>query len=192
MPEHVTAAKPAYEHRARSEYPTRTEAADQRPAAGVRYSLATLRMALGWIFLWAFMDKLFGLGFATARENAWIAGGSPTYGFLTFGTSGPFAGFYQSLAGNVVADWLFMVGLVGIGAALISGIGVRIAAGSGILMMLMMWTAALPPANNPFLDDHLVYAAALALLAFAHAGRYVGLGTWWEKQALVRKHPVLQ
>jgi thiosulfate dehydrogenase (quinone) large subunit len=28
----------------------------------VRYLLAGVRVALGWIFLWAFLDKLFGLG----------------------------------------------------------------------------------------------------------------------------------
>jgi thiosulfate dehydrogenase [quinone] large subunit len=43
-----------------------------------RYVLAGLRLALGWIFLWAVIDKLFGLGFATPAKNAWIDGGSPT------------------------------------------------------------------------------------------------------------------
>ena len=47
-----------------------------------------LRLALGWIFLWAFLDKVFGLGFATTPEKSWINGVSPTYGFLKFGTTG--------------------------------------------------------------------------------------------------------
>ena len=29
-----------------------------------RYVLATTRLSLGWVFLWAFLDKLFALGFA--------------------------------------------------------------------------------------------------------------------------------
>ena len=52
-----------------------------------------LRIAMGWIFLSAFLDKCFGLGFATGRDpetgaidfgsaDAWINGGSPTDGFL--------------------------------------------------------------------------------------------------------------
>ena len=58
-----------------------------------------LRLLLGWSFLWAFLDKMFGLGFATCRASdsssidyacdaAMIQGGSPTYGFLTFATEG--------------------------------------------------------------------------------------------------------
>ena len=42
-----------------------------------------LRLAMGFIFLWAFFDKVFGLGFATTSEQAWINGGSPTSVFLT-------------------------------------------------------------------------------------------------------------
>ena len=46
-----------------------------------------LRMAVGWIFLWAFLDKLVGLGFATEVGKGWLNGGSPTFGFLNFGSS---------------------------------------------------------------------------------------------------------
>ena len=46
-----------------------------------------LRFGMGWIFIWSFLDKLFGLGFPTSPESAWIAGGSPTFGFLNFGTA---------------------------------------------------------------------------------------------------------
>src|SRR5918911_3696589 len=96
---------------------------------------------------------------------AWIHGGSPTQGFLGFATKGPLAGFYQNLAGNPVIDWLFMLGLLGIGLALILGVGMRIAAGSGALLLIMMWSAVLPPANNLFMDDHIVYALVLVFLA---------------------------
>ena len=51
-----------------------------------RYVWGALRIGIGWIFLWGFLDKLFGFGFATARESAWLNGGSPTFGFLKFGT----------------------------------------------------------------------------------------------------------
>jgi hypothetical protein len=70
--------------------------------------VALLRISLGFIFLWAFADKTFGLGFATTSANAWINGGSPTYGFLTFATKGPFADFFKSLAGNNFVDIVFM------------------------------------------------------------------------------------
>jgi hypothetical protein len=87
----------------------------------------------------AFLDKTFGLGYATERADAWVNGGSPTVGFLTFGTNGPFAGAFQSIAGAAWADWLLMVGLAGIGVALLLGIGMLIAAFSGALMLVLMY-----------------------------------------------------
>ena len=104
-----------------------------------RFIWAALRIGMGWLFLWPFLDKLLGLGFATAPEDAWIAGGSPTLGYLEFATSGPFAPLFQSLAGNPVVDWAFMLGLLFIGLALVLGIGVKIAGYSGAVMVLLMW-----------------------------------------------------
>src|SRR6187455_2867704 len=72
-----------------------------RAATAARYVLAGIRLALGWVFLWAFLDKLFGLGFATPADRAWFNGGSPTNGFLG-SAKGPFSGFYHSIAGTGV------------------------------------------------------------------------------------------
>ncbi len=44
--------------------------------------VAVLRIAFGLTFLWAFVDKLFGLGYATPAGKGWIDGGDPTAGFL--------------------------------------------------------------------------------------------------------------
>ncbi|MFD6563998.1 hypothetical protein [Micromonospora profundi] len=167
-------------------------AADTTRERATRYILAGTRMALGWIFLWAFIDKLFGLGFATETKNAWINGGSPTKGFLTFGVTGPFKDLYTGIAGAAWADWLFMIGLAGIGAALLLGIGMRIAAVAGGLLLVLMWTAVLPPENNPFMDDHLIYAAVLAVLALVNAGDTWGLGRFWAKLPIVRQLPWLR
>src|SRR6478672_9186004 len=54
-----------------------------------RLALTGLRLALGIEFLWAFLDKTFGLGYATPTARAWINGGSPTKGFLSHVSSGP-------------------------------------------------------------------------------------------------------
>lgn len=144
-----------------------------------RRLLAVIRIALGWTFFWAFIDKLFGLGFATAPESAWLVGGSPTYGFLTFGTAGPLAPLYQRIGGAPLIDALFMFGLAGLGLALLLGIGMRVASVGGPLMMLLMWSAHLPPANNPLIDQHIIYALTIVLLARLKAGRTWGLGAWW-------------
>jgi thiosulfate dehydrogenase [quinone] large subunit len=171
----------------------RTHAAPEKAtSAVVRYAAAAVRISLGWIFLWAFVDKLFGLGHETKSAQAWIHGGSPTFGFLKKGAVGPFADFYHSIAGATWVNWLFMIGLAGIGMALIAGIAMRIAAGAGALMLVMMWTVVLPPENNPFMDDHIVYALVLILLAGLGAGRFVGLGGVWERLAIVKRFPFLK
>ncbi|MCP9948974.1 DoxX family membrane protein [Actinomadura madurae] len=162
----------------------------ESPAA--RYVWAIARFALGWVFVWAFLDKLFGLGHATPAAKAWVEGGSPTEGFLKNSPVGPFAGFYHDIAGAAWADWLFMIGLAGIGAALVLGIGMRIAAAAGAVLLVMMWTAVLPPENNVFMDDHLVYAIVLVGLALVSAGDTLGLGRWWGNTRLAKRFPVLK
>ena len=166
----------------------KTETAAQKAA---RYVWAGVRLALGWTFLWAFVDKVFGFGFATPSERAWINGGSPTKGFLS-GAEGPFAGFYHDLAGTGFANWAFMLGLLGIGLAFMLGIGIRTAAASGALLYVMMWSVALPPQTNPFLDEHLITAAVMVGLALVGAGKTIGLGKYWEKLPIVQQLPFIK
>ncbi|GAA2103560.1 DoxX family membrane protein [Microlunatus panaciterrae] len=157
-----------------------------------RKALAVLRLAFGFMFLWAFVDKLFGFGFATPAAKAWIRGGDPTYGFLANSPAGPFKGFYNSLAGDFWVTPLFMLALLAIGVSLILGIGLRITAVAGGLLYLMMWSVALPPVTNPFLDDHLTGLITLAVLAATFAGDTWGLGRIWSQLDIVDKHPVLR
>ncbi|WP_018352479.1 DoxX family membrane protein [Longispora albida] len=169
---------------------SRTETASRAGAA--RYVFALLRLGTGWIFLWAFLDKMFGLGYATKPAAAWIEGGHPTQGFLKNSAKGPLADFYHSIAGTAWADALFMAGLAGIGVALILGIGMRVAATAGALLLVMMWTVVLPPATNPVIDDHLISAGLLIGLALTSAGDTLGLGRWWARTRLVRRMPWLR
>ena len=165
------------------------------PFAGLakrEYAGAALRLALGWTFLWAFLDKTLGLGYATSSENAWVNGGSPTSGFLAYATAGPFSGFFQDFSGNTAVDVLFMLALLMLGVALVLGIGMKIAAISGSALMLLMWSSRLPPENNPILDDHIVYLMALILLALIGSGQWLGLGKWWLEQPWVKKFPILE
>ena len=174
----------------------------QRPTTFARRALAALRIVFGLTFLWAFLDKTFALGYHTGYgqdgtldrfgDAAWINGGSPTEGFLAFGADGPFKEFYNSIAGAAWADWLFMLGLLGIGLALTLGIGMRVAAATGALLYVLMWTVVLPPENNPVLDDHLLAAITLVALALLNAGDTWGLGGKWAKTELVKEYPVLR
>jgi thiosulfate dehydrogenase [quinone] large subunit len=155
-----------------------------------KYVWVALRVTMGWLFLWPFFDKLLGLGISTQPDAAWIRGGSPTFGFLSFGTSGPLAPVFQSLAGNPVVDFLFMMGLLLIGLSLILGIGVRVAGFSGAVLMGLMWLASLPPEQNPLIDDHVVYGILLIGLAVVGAGQWYGLGARLSK-AWARSAPAL-
>ncbi len=168
----------------------RSTTAVMLPSGTARYLWAVVRLCLGWTFLWPFLDKLFGLGHETPSASAWIHGGSPTTGFLS-GAVGPFAGIYHSLSGATWADWGFMLGLLCIAVALLLGIGMRIAAISGAALLILMWSASLPPANNVFMDDHIIYALVLLGLAVVGAGNTLGLGRWWTTTSLVRRNPWL-
>jgi thiosulfate dehydrogenase [quinone] large subunit len=158
--------------------------------------LAVLRISMGFIFLWAFLDKTFGLHYSTPSARAWIHGGSPTKGFLSSVEVGPFKSFFHSIAGDAWANWLFMLGLLGIGLALILGIGVRVAAVAGVILLALMWLAEFPPAQhtsagaltmstNPFVDDHFLDAVVLIVLAETNAGGVWGLGRY-VKNGLLR------
>jgi thiosulfate dehydrogenase [quinone] large subunit len=169
---------------------------DAAPRAGrtaaivARYAWFAARIGMSFIFLWAFVDKLFGFGYATPAGKGWIDGGNPTKGFLS-GAKGPFADFYHNLAGTTFANVAFTVGLAGIGLALLLGIGMRIAAVAGALLLTMMYTVVLPPTTNPVIDDHLILAVLLIGVAAAGAGNTFGLGRWWTGTPLVKRLPWL-
>ncbi|MEE6273606.1 DoxX family protein [Georgenia wangjunii] len=148
-----------------------------------RKTLAVARIVIGWVFLWAFLDKLLGLSFTTAAESAWIRGGTPAQGYLDNAVYGPFASFFQ-LFSNPIGDVLFMLGLLGIGVAMITGAGVKIAAITGTLLMVFMYLAALPfisgfHGTNPITDSHWVEALLLITAAVTLSGDQWGLGKWW-------------
>lgn len=162
-----------------------------------RKVLAVARIVIGFFFLWPFLDKTFGLGFTTPAERAWINGGTPAQGYLNnLDPAQPLSGFFQSAFANPVGDVLFMLGLLGIGVAMITGAGLRIAAVGGALLMAFMYVVALPwigePTTNPIFDSHWVEGLLLIIAAVTLAGDTWGLGKWWASTELVRKHPWLR
>lgn len=168
-------------------------------SVAARRILALLRFATGFIFLWAFLDKTFGLGFSTTSERAWINGGSPTKGFLGSVEVGPFAGVAHAIAGTWWADWLFMLALLGVGVAVMAGIAMWPAAFAGSLLVLMMWAAEFPldrftstgdpsGSTNPIVDYHIIYGLALLTLAVTSAGVTWGLSRYWNRLPYIRDH----
>ncbi|GAY07334.1 DoxX family membrane protein [Pseudonocardia sp. N23] len=178
--------------------PTPPPAAEAPPRAAA-ITLAALRIGVGFVFLWAFLDKTFGLGYATGTAKAWVQGGSPTKGFLGSVDVGPLQSMFHTWAGTWWADWLFMLAMLGIGLAVVIGIALRPAAVAGTIVLALMWFAEFPLAQhaadgtasgstNPFVDYHVVYILALITLAATQAGRFWGLGGWWSGLPFVRDH----
>jgi thiosulfate dehydrogenase [quinone] large subunit len=64
----------------------------------------------------------------------------------------------------------------------------RVASYSGALLMFLMYLAVMPPEHHPFLDEHIVYAFVLLGLNYVGAGKFWGLGSWWQKQKFVKKN----
>ena len=188
-------------HRASATASTVSAHAATRTAGA--HALAALRIVTGFIFLWAFLDKTFGLGYSTASGKGWIDGGSPTRGFLGSLAVGPMASIFHTWAGAWWADWLFMLGLLGVGVAVMAGVALRPAAVAGTAMLALMWIASWPPARhtsdgsptmstNPVVNYHVIYAAALIAVAAAGAGATWGLGRLWARLPIVRDHAWLR
>ncbi|MGX9890957.1 hypothetical protein [Streptomyces sp. NPDC002276] len=176
---------------------TSVAARDTTRSATFAMVFAGVRILTGFVFLWAFLDKTFGWGYATGSGKGWIDGGSPTKGFLSGVAAGPLQSTFHGMAGDGWVNWLFMLGLLAIGVTVMSGVALRFAAVAGTVMMTLMWAAEWPPAqhlstgapsmsSNPLVDYHVLYAAILITLAVGHAGRVWGLGRGWERMAIVR------
>ena len=183
-------ATPALEH---------VEAPGAMLTHGAAKALAVLRISTGFVFLWAFLDKTFGLGYSTPSAKAWIHGGSPTKGFLSSVDVGPFQSLFHTMAGTWYANGLFMLAMLAVGVALIAGIGLRIAAGAGVLVLAMMWLAEFPldrttadgkpsGSSNPITDYHFIYGVGLVVLALTYAGHTWGLGRRWAQLSFVQKN----
>jgi thiosulfate dehydrogenase [quinone] large subunit len=185
----ATLRTPAQAHRPKAEV---VESALVTSSVG-RRSLAALRLATGFIFLWAFLDKTFGLGYSTASASAWIRGGAPSQGFLKSpAVVGPLKSAFAGIA-SPTSDILFMLAMLAIGAAVMLGIGLRVSAVAGSVVLLFMYLAEWPfganaASNNPLVDYHVIYALALVVIAAVSAGDTWGLGRAWKRLPLVAKN----
>ena len=141
-----------------------------------------LRLSMGFIFIWSGFDKLV-TNFSAS-------------GFLVNASSGPLKDLFvrmgESQAALSVIDPLVVYGQIFIGFSLILGIFTRLGLLMGASQMLLFYLAALWPAHNPFLDEHIVYILLMALLGALGAGRILGLDALIERWAPVKKVPTLE
>ncbi|OGH69910.1 MAG: hypothetical protein A2754_03945 [Candidatus Magasanikbacteria bacterium RIFCSPHIGHO2_01_FULL_47_8] len=148
-----------------------------------KISLVLLRVTLGILFLYA--------GWSQVSNSAWSAGGY-------LGGAKTFSWFYDTLARpdalsviNFVNKW----GLTLLGMSLIFGVGVRLSAPVGAVLMLLYYFPILQfPYVAPhswLVDQHIVFAAALLVLFSFRAGRIYGIGTLCVSWPLCKRYPKL-
>lgn len=154
------------------------------------------RVTIGWVFLFAGIEKLFLSG------HAFDAGK-----FLQFGTLGTAAGavegavvnpthqFWVDLAGNSAAmnivNVLVPFGQVAIGLALIIGLGTRFAGVMGALMMAFIGIASWDFANG-IVNYHVVLAFSSLILALIAAGEIYGADAFVDETPIVKRAPALR
>ena len=158
-------------------------------------SIAALRVVIGWVFLYAGLEKIFGAEPFSAA------------GFLQFGTAGtapgavegaivnPTQAFWVDLASNLgamgVIDVLVPFGQVAIGAALILGLVTRFAGAMGFLMMSFITIAAWDFAFG-IVNYTAVLAVAALLLGIMRAGEIYGVDAIIDEQPVVNRTPALR
>lgn len=153
-------------------------------------SLGVLRITLGLVLTWAFLDKLFGFGMNTPSERSLLNGASATKGYLS-SREGWFSGAFQAVSGAWWIDALFVLGLAGGGIALVLGIASRLATIAVLGVFGGIYLSQLPLENNPLIDQHLFYCITAVALLATGADRVLGLGRAWRSLPIVRKQPVL-
>ncbi len=116
---------------------------------------------------------LFGLLFLNSGIEKLLNGFSAK-GYLEATTYGPFADFFQSMAGTPVVDFLVIGGEIGIGLSLIFGVFLWFTAYSGGLMMLLFYFSQFPPKTG-IINMHIMYILMFFILASQKAGAYLGL-----------------
>jgi thiosulfate dehydrogenase [quinone] large subunit len=60
------------------------------------------------------------------------------------------------------------------------------------VLYALMWAASLPLQTNPVIDDHVLGAISLVVLALTLAGDTWGLGKWWARNDVVHRYPILR
>ncbi len=133
----------------------------------LRNTILVLRVAIGWLFLYAGLTKVL--------NPQWTAAG-----YLKGAKTLP--GLYAWLAAPQNIGWVNFLnewGLTLIGLALILGVLTRYAAWAGIAMMALYY---LPILNFPYVgdhsylvDEHVLYSLSLLIIIFSRAGHYWGL-----------------
>ncbi len=139
-----------------------------------KFWLLGLRLVFGWVFLWAGISKFITPNWSAAGYLSGAKNFTGFYGWLTSPAVLPVVNFLN--------EW----GLTLLGISIILGLGIRISAVLGsVVMFLYYFVLPFPwPDGHSFLvDDHIVYAFVLLLLAS------IGVEDWSLGHWIARKFP---
>lgn len=152
--------------------------------------LAVFRILVGWLLLWGFLDKMFGLGFETPPGSGMIDGVSPSSA-VVYVTDGIFKDLFLAMAGNWFIDIIFMLGLLVLGVTMILGIASKLTTIGVSAFLLVMWMLEVPPKDNPLIDYHLILIiGTIATYCLKGFERY-SLYDKWQETWLVKRFPIL-
>ena len=152
------------------------------PKSGKGWATFGLRLVIGFMFLWGGIEKI----------ETELGGKMATSGFLAHAVSGPFAVFFNGLAGNPVVEALVVYGELLIGMSIMLGIFTRVGAISGIAINFLFYISQLPVQNNPIVNDYVVYMFVFLAFLFLVPGRFMGLDGLLQKSGFVQRRPILQ
>lgn len=136
---------------------------------GLRAALFFTRVVTG--------ASMIGLGLRLFVGGGWGAWNSIGVVLPTTYPRGPIGDIFLSFWGNEFVIQLLIWGSVAVGLSLVFGAFLRLGAYGGILIMLMLYLAVIPPASVIF-NQHTVYIMVLAILAISKAGEIGGIDSF--------------
>jgi thiosulfate dehydrogenase [quinone] large subunit len=157
------------------------------------YMLLFLRFFLASSFLFAAFDKLVGLGYPNPWMHGYVFGGDPVGDFLRFGTGRWFGSIFVPLADfSGVLNVVIIGAMLLLGTSMLLGIGTRLSAVLGSLMLFMLFLATVPGQDMFVFDYRIAYIVLLPLLCLLGVYDEYSLKERWEATPLVRRFPLLR
>ncbi len=161
---------------------------EARSISGMRlYALFTLRIVIGWHFLYEGVTKLMMMPNWSSADYLQAS----SWWFAPF-----FHWIAETQAVLVAVDWINLIGLTFVGLALIFGLFERIGAMVGMSLLFLYWLSNPPFVSNDFnvineghylvINKNLVELFALLVLLLFPTGKQLGIPVLFKKNRVVK------
>ena len=138
-------------------------------SGGLKVILFLARVLMG--------GSLIGLGLRLFVGGGWDAWNSIGVVLPTTYPRGPIGDIFLAFWGNQFVIQLLIWSSVLVGIALVLGIAVRLASYGGMLIMLMLYLAVIPP-GSVILNQQIIYIVVFLFLVAGEAGKVGGLDSF--------------